>query len=37
MGEPFTAHVRYTRTWIRTAGGWRLLAAHVSAAPEPAG
>lgn len=32
-GEEFTAHVRYTRTWIRTATGWRLLAAHVSAVP----
>jgi hypothetical protein len=31
-GEVFTAHVRYTRTWIRTANGWRLLAAHVSPA-----
>jgi hypothetical protein len=31
-GEEFTAHVRYTRTWIRTPAGWRLLAAHVSPA-----
>ncbi|MGI5150548.1 nuclear transport factor 2 family protein [Plantactinospora sp. CA-294935] len=31
-GTPFTARVRYTRTWIHTEGsGWRLLAAHVSA------
>jgi ketosteroid isomerase-like protein len=30
-GEPFTARVRYTRTWIHTDdGGWRLVAAHVS-------
>ncbi|WP_174900333.1 nuclear transport factor 2 family protein [Acrocarpospora macrocephala] len=30
-GEPFTARVRYTRTWIHTGEhGWRLLAAHVS-------
>jgi ketosteroid isomerase-like protein len=29
-GEEFRAHVRYTRTWIRTPAGWRLLAAHVS-------
>jgi ketosteroid isomerase-like protein len=29
-GEEFRAHVRYTRTWLRTPGGWRLLAAHVS-------
>jgi hypothetical protein len=34
MGEEFTAHVRYTRTWIRTPTGWRLLAAHVSPAEE---
>jgi hypothetical protein len=31
-GEEFTAHVRYTRTWINTVMGWRLLAAHVSPA-----
>jgi hypothetical protein len=31
-GEEFTAHVRYTRTWINTVAGWRLLAAHVSPA-----
>jgi hypothetical protein len=31
-GEAFAAHVRYTRTWIRTRAGWRLLAAHVSSA-----
>jgi len=31
-GEDFAAHVRYTRTWINTATGWRLLAAHVTAA-----
>ena len=30
--EEFTAHVRYTRTWINTVEGWRLLAAHVSQA-----
>jgi ketosteroid isomerase-like protein len=30
-GEPFSARVRYTRTWIHTDdGGWRLLAAHVT-------
>lgn len=30
-GTPFTARVRYTRTWIHADGlGWRLLAAHVS-------
>ena len=31
-GEEFVAHVRYTRTWINTASGWRLLAAHVGPA-----
>jgi hypothetical protein len=31
-GEEFVAHVRYTRTWINTPAGWRLLAAHVSPA-----
>lgn len=31
-GEEFTAHVRYTRTWIRTPSGWRLLAGHVGPA-----
>jgi hypothetical protein len=32
-GEPFTARVRYTRTWVRDSGAWRLIAAHVSAVP----
>lgn len=32
-GQPFSARVRYTRTWTRQAdGAWRLLAAHVSEA-----
>ena len=32
-GAPFTARVRYTRTWIHPdEHGWRLLAAHVSPA-----
>jgi hypothetical protein len=30
--EPFTARVRYTRTWVRGDAGWRLIAAHVSEA-----
>jgi len=31
-GTPFTARVRYTRTWLYDdARGWRLVAAHVSA------
>jgi ketosteroid isomerase-like protein len=29
-GTQFTAWIRYTRTWIRDADGWRLLAVHVS-------
>jgi len=30
-GTPFSARVRYTRTWVyEDASGWRLLAAHVS-------
>jgi hypothetical protein len=31
MREPFSARVRYTRTWLRDADHrWRVLAAHVS-------
>jgi Domain of unknown function (DUF4440) len=34
-GQPFRARVRYTRTWIYDdEKGWRLIAAHVSAAGE---
>ncbi|WP_433220786.1 nuclear transport factor 2 family protein [Dactylosporangium sp. CS-047395] len=30
-GEPFSARLRYTRTWIRdSAGRWRILAAHIA-------
>ncbi|MEV6900858.1 nuclear transport factor 2 family protein [Amycolatopsis sp. NPDC051372] len=29
-GEPFTARMRYTRTWLRTSDGWRVIAAHAS-------
>lgn len=36
-GEPFLVRVRYTRTWIHDHdSGWRLIAAHVSPAPEVA-
>jgi ketosteroid isomerase-like protein len=36
-GAPFTARVRYTRTWIHTdERGWRLVAAHVTTQPPPA-
>ncbi|MEU4366782.1 nuclear transport factor 2 family protein [Micromonospora chersina] len=34
QGQPFTARLRYTRTWTHVPEhGWRLLAAHVSEAP----
>lgn len=34
-GQPFLARVRYTRTWIcDDEQGWRLIAAHVSAADD---
>ncbi|WP_326566447.1 nuclear transport factor 2 family protein [Amycolatopsis rhabdoformis] len=29
-GEPFSARLRYTRTWLRTSDGWRVIAAHAS-------
>ncbi len=33
-GEPFSARLRYTRTWLYTdATGWLILAAHISASP----
>jgi hypothetical protein len=31
-GERFRARVRYTRTWVRDGGEWRLIAGHVSPA-----
>lgn len=32
-GQEFEARVRYTRTWVHTAGhGWRVIAAHVGSA-----
>ena len=27
-GEPFSARMRYTRTWAREADGWKIVAAH---------
>ncbi|MEU6848485.1 nuclear transport factor 2 family protein [Actinacidiphila alni] len=33
-GHPFTARLRYTRTWIHADGSWRVLAAHASAVPD---
>lgn len=29
-GEPFSARMRYTRTWIHDEHGWRIVAAHAS-------
>ncbi|MFI0895518.1 nuclear transport factor 2 family protein [Streptomyces sp. NPDC020983] len=31
-GEPFAARLRYTRTWVREGGRWRVLAAHAGVA-----
>ncbi|WP_206248421.1 nuclear transport factor 2 family protein, partial [Actinacidiphila bryophytorum] len=31
-GQPFTARLRYTRTWVHVDGTWRVLAAHAGAA-----
>jgi hypothetical protein len=30
LGESFTARMRYTRCWARSADGWRVVAAHAS-------
>ena len=36
-GQPMSARLRYTRTWVHDGDtGWRILAAHV-AVPEPSG
>ena len=33
-GQPMSARLRYTRTWVHDARlGWRILAAHVAALP----
>lgn len=32
-GVPFTARLRYTRTWVHADGTWRVLAAHASSVP----
>lgn len=29
-GQPFSARMRYTRTWVNTHGAWRVIAAHAS-------
>lgn len=33
-GQPFTGRLRYTRTWVRADGTWRVLAAHAGAVPD---
>ena len=33
-GQPMSARMRYTRTWVHTgAAGWRILAAHMAIEP----
>jgi hypothetical protein len=29
-GVPFSGSLRYTRTWVETASGWKIVAAHCS-------
>jgi ketosteroid isomerase-like protein len=33
-GEDASGRMRYTRTWIRDGGAWRVIAAHISPAPD---
>jgi ketosteroid isomerase-like protein len=33
-GVPVTATLRYTRIWHKRAGGWRLVAGHMSTVPD---
>lgn len=33
-GEEVGGRVRYTRTWVREGGAWRVLAAHIALQPE---
>lgn len=33
-GQPFAAHLQYTRTWVYADDAWRVLAAHASAVPD---
>jgi ketosteroid isomerase-like protein len=35
-GHPMSARMRYTRTWVHDAAGWRILAAHIAVQPPPA-
>jgi len=32
-GSPFSADFRFTDTWVRSGGGWKLAASHASAMP----
>jgi len=32
-GEEVAGRVRYTRTWVRDGGAWRVLAAHIAPLP----
>lgn len=32
-GQPVTARMRYTRTWITDHRGWRVIAAHATVLP----
>ena len=36
-GQPFSACLRYTRTWVHADGAWRVLAAHAGAVADPGG
>jgi hypothetical protein len=29
-GVPLSGNLRYTRMWVETASGWRIVAAHCS-------
>jgi ketosteroid isomerase-like protein len=33
-GAEVSGRLRYTRTWVRDGGAWRVFAAHISAAAE---
>ena len=33
-GQPFSARLRYTRTWVHADDTWRVLAAHAGAVPD---
>ena len=33
-GQPMTARMRYTRTWVHGQAGWKIIAAHAMFVPE---